>query len=160
MKVSVLLADKGTNNPAAGTLNLLNVGWGVTKLSGRITAPHAVAVFFEADLAECNRPVAVVLELVNDDGQVVDLPGPAGPQPMRLEQSLTIVPPGGAPTGTVGKANTLLEIAPGLPLAPGTYSWRVTVDGHHEEHWTASFYVAPPPAMPTFGFGGAQPPQP
>ena len=33
MKVHVLLADKGTNNPQAGTLNLLNAGWGVTQVA-------------------------------------------------------------------------------------------------------------------------------
>ena len=32
MKVTVLLADKGTNNPQGGTLNLLNVGWTRTVL--------------------------------------------------------------------------------------------------------------------------------
>jgi hypothetical protein len=60
VKVDVLLADKGTSNPQAGTLNLLNVGWILTHLvpgPQPLTPPHAVAVFYEVKLHRCNKPV-------------------------------------------------------------------------------------------------------
>lgn len=152
----MLLADKGTQAAGAGTLNLLNVGWGTTQLAGDLTPPHAVAVFLEAELAECNRALTVTVELLDQDGKPVELPGPAGPQPMRLEQGMTIAPPSGAPTGTPGKANILLEISPGLPLKPGTYRWRVHVEGKTHDAWAASFHVALPPSAPVFG---APPPE-
>lgn len=151
MEVHVLLADKGTNNVPQGTLNLLNLGWVVAHSDGKITPPHAVAIFFEAELADCNRSLKIEIALLDDDGKVVELPGPAGPQPLRLEQTMTISPPGGAPTGTPGKANTLLEMHPGLPLGPGLYRWRVKVDGRGKDEWTTRFYVAAPPTMPSFG---------
>lgn len=151
MRVHVLLADKGTNNPAAGTLNLLNLGWGATQTDGQLTPPHAVAVFMEAELSECNRPLVVQLELVDEDGRVVDLPGPAGPQPMRMAQNVTIAAPPGQPTGTPGKANLLLEIQPGLPLGQGTYKWRVKVGGKDDDDWSVTFFVAAPQQPPTFG---------
>ena len=153
MKVLLLLADKGTANPNAGTLNILNVGWGVTHLlpTGQ-TAPSALAVFFEAELAECNRQHTVVIELLDEDGHSVSLPGPAGPQPMRIQNTLVVVPPPGAPTGTVGRANIYIEFSTGLPIPPGTYRWKLTVDGQEDDNWVTSFWVAPPPTMPHFGY--------
>ena len=163
MKVQILLADKGTQNPQAGTLNLLNVGWSQTGLSSpapgvSITPAHAVAVFYEVEPHHCNHPIDLLLELVTQDGHEVQLPGPAGPQPMRVTQQITIPSPGGAPSGTPGSGNTLLEVQPGLPLSPGGYEWRVTLAGEHREEWSASFrVVAPPNSQPVFGTGSPAP---
>jgi hypothetical protein len=159
VKVVVLLADKGTNNFPRGTLNLLNVGWGVTQLQPTgITPPHALAVFFEADLAECNRQFEVTIDLVGEDGSPVQIPSPAGPQPLRIVQPLLIPSPGGAPTGTVGRGNFMIESSPGLPVAPGTYTWRVSVSTNPPSYGSTSFYVAAPPQLPQFSFGVGMPP--
>jgi hypothetical protein len=155
VKAAVLLADKGTQAQDKGTLNLLNVGWATTMRIGPLTPPHAVAIFFEAELAECNRSIPIELELQDAEAHVVELPGPAGPQLMRVSQSLTIVPPLGAPTGTPGRANLLMEIAPGLPLEPGNYRWLLRIDGDERDDWSAGFYVAAPPSTPVFGAGPA-----
>lgn len=159
----MLLADKGkVNTPGPGTVDLLNAGWVVTQLRPMgpqtLTPPHSVAVFFEVDLAKCNRPLELVFELVDDDGHTVELPGPAGPQPMKITQQVTVRPPP-APTGTPGAGNSLIEVQPGLPLNPGFYQWKVTLDGEHKEDWGARFYVSEPPAQAPqmFTFGGAPP---
>ncbi len=149
MKVAVVLADKGTANPPAGTLNLLNVGWSVTTLNVQpdgnvLTPPHAVAVFFEVELPRCNQPLAMVVELVTEDGQTVTVPTASGIQPLHIAQTVTVAPPLEAPAGTPGHANTLLEMAPGLPLRPGSYRWQVSLDGERHEEWTASFLVRAP----------------
>lgn len=159
MKVSVLLADKGKANPQQGTVDLLNVGWSIATLvtgpTGLMTGPQAVAVFYEVELARCNKPLDLLIELVNADGSIVELPGPAGPQLMQIRQSVTIrIPP--APTGTPGTGNALIEMYPGIPLAEGRYNWNVTLDGEHEEDWTAGFYVSSP-QQPPVSFGATSP---
>lgn len=156
----MLLADKGKANPQQQTLDLLNAGWTTTTLTvgpaGMMTTPQAIAVFFEVELARCNRPLNLQIELVDEDGQVIQLPGPAGPQPMRVTQSVTVRPPA-APTGTPGTGNALIEMFPGVPLSPGRYSWRVNLDGEHREDWEAGFYVNAPPSIPAFGSGVSGP---
>lgn len=170
MKVSVLLADKGTPDRGRGTLNLLNAGWTRTTLQPpqvlapgmpalALTPPHAVAVFYDLEPRHCNRPIELVIELLTEDGQPVSLPGPAGPQEMTLRQQITVASPGGVPSGTPGTGNTLIEIGPGLPLAPGGYEWRVTLAGEHEESWSALFRVAPQVQAPTLAIGPTSPPE-
>jgi hypothetical protein len=166
MKLSVLLADKGTQNPQAGTLNLLNAGWVQTQLrpappmmpglpGGLITPPHAIAVFFEVEYNQCNRPIELVLELLNEDGRPVEIPGPAGPQQLRITQQVTIPSPGGVSLATPGNGNAMVEIFPGLPLAPGTYRWQATLDGESpDESSLAAFRVVPPAQPPVVAFGG------
>ena len=164
MKVTVLLADKGTRDRQKATLNLLNAGWTSTRLqpptaalpgplSGMsLTSPHAVAVFYEVEPHLCNKQIQLMVELVTEDGKPVELPGPAGPQEMRLAQMITIQSPGGVPPGSPGTGNTLLEIFPGLPLTPGVYEWRVTLADRHEGDWRARFHVTPPAQPAALGF--------
>jgi hypothetical protein len=155
LKVNVLLADKGKTNPQAGTLDLLNAGWSQTSPTpspmGQVVPPQVVAIFFEVDRHLCNRDITLLVELVDEDGGAVALPGPAGPQPMRIEQHIRVPIPPLLPGGAPGSGNLLLELMPGPPLAPGVYTWRVTLNGEHRDDWTATFYVLPPPEAPTFG---------
>ncbi len=163
MKIYVLLADKGAQNPHNGTVSLLNVGWTVTQLRRQIgpttaeggqpllTGPQVVVVFIEAELALCNRALTLEIELLTEDGDVVEIPGPGGSQSVRLEQSLMVPSPSGVPTGFPGRATAMMDLPTGLPLAPGIYRWQVRVNGNEEDDWSAHFYVAAPPQAPTFG---------
>jgi hypothetical protein len=166
VKVYVLLADRGTQNPQSGTLSLLNVGWAVTQLrrpmvqgapagAALVTAPQVVVVLIEAELGMCNRSLTLEIELLSDDGDVVEIPGLPGPQAVRLEQSIMVPSPAGVPTGFPGHATAMMELPTGLPLAPGIYRWQARVNGREEDGWSASFYVAAPPQSPTFGFPSA-----
>lgn len=168
MKVLVILADKGSQNPQ-GTLNLLGAGWTQTSLlpAGNPAAPgmqltpsQAVAIFYEVEPHRCNHPIELLIELWTQDGHVVELPGPAGPQPLRLQQNIVVATPGGVPTGSPGTGNTLLELIQGLPLAPGGYEWRVSLDGQHEAEWNATFFVVAPPQAPVFGAPSPPPSSP
>lgn len=163
VRVHVLLADKGTQNPHGATLNLLNAGWSVTQLrrlagpaappsAPLMTGPQVVVVFLEADLAMCNRPLALEIELVSEDGDLVQVAGPAGPQPVRLEQKVIVPSPPGVPTGFPGRATAMMDLPTGIPLAPGIYRWQARVNGQAEDGWSARFYVAAPPEPATFGF--------
>ena len=93
---------------------------------------------------------------LTEDGQPAQIQVPPGPpQNMRIEQMITVASPGGVPSGTPGTGNTLLEILPGLPLTPGGYEWLVTLDGEHDESWSARFRVIAPEARPNHVREGA-----
>jgi hypothetical protein len=168
MKVLVLMADKGTVNPQQGTLNLLNAGWTQTQLrpvgpmvpGGYLTPPHAVAAFFEVEPKYCNRPVDLVFELVDQDGHAVEVPAPAGPQPMRVTQQIFIQSHAGMPIGSPGIGNALIEIVPGLAIPPGGYQWRVELAGETSGDWSTSFRVSAilPPSGPIIGSRPSPPP--
>jgi len=164
VKLYVLLADRGVQNPHNGTLSLLNVGWSVTQLR-RVFGPGApadapplltgaqvVVVFLEAELAMCNRALTLEMELLTEDGEVVEVPAPSGQQAVRLEQSIMVPSPAGVPTGFPGRATAMMELPTGLPLSPGIYRWQARINGKEEEEWSALFYVAAPPQPPTFGY--------
>jgi len=166
VNVHVLLADKATQNVHGGTLNLLNAGWTVTQLrrlasppppapTPLVTGPQVVVVFLEAELAMCNRPLTLEIELLSEDGDTVYVPGPAGVQPVRLEQRIIVPSPPGVPTGFPGRATAMMELPTGLPLSPGIYRWLARVNGKEEDGWSAGFYVAAPPEPATFGFSRA-----
>lgn len=164
MKVYVLLADRGTQNPQNGTLNLLNVGWAVTQLRRSmgpgpltdvpflVTAPQVVVVFIEAEFGMCNKALVLEIELRTQDGDIVEIQGPSGAQAVRLEQHIMVPSPPGVPTGFPGHATAMMDLPTGLPLAPGIYRWQARVNGKEEDDWSARFYVAAPPQPPTFGF--------
>lgn len=169
MNVTVLLADKGTANLQQGTLNLLNVGWTQTPMrpagqmipGGYLTSAHAIAIFFEVDHQYCNRQIELVLELLTEDGQAVELPGPVGPQAMRISQHIVVQSPAGMPIGSPGVGNALIEIVPGLAVPAGGYEWQVRLAGEHQSNWGARFRVLPPPpSAPVFGNIPPVPPSP
>lgn len=158
MKISVLLADRGTPNPGVGTLDLLNAGWSITSLVPAstepfITPPHVVAVFYELEQNYLNRPIELVIELLTEDGQAVQLPGPAGLQPMRMQTTINVPSPGGVPIGTPGTGNSMIEVFPGLPLPVGAYVWRATLAGRQDEVGEARFNVRPAAVPPRAQFG-------
>jgi hypothetical protein len=164
VKLYVLLADRGAHNPQNGTLSLLNVGWAVTQLrqhmnhgqsgpgSPLMTAPCVVVVFLEAELGMCNKTLTLEMELLTEDGQVVEIPGQSGPQAVRLQQPIMVPSPPGVPTGFPGHATAMMELPTGLPLTPGIYRWQARVNGREDDDWSAPFYVAAPPQQATFGF--------
>ena len=164
VKLYVLLADRGAHNAQNGTLSLLNVGWAVTQLRRHInqgpavpapalmTPPCVVVVFLEAELAMCNKTLTLEMELLTEDGQVVEIPGQVGQQAVRLEQPIMVPSPPGVPTGFPGHATAMMELPTGLPLAPGIYRWQARVNGKEDDDWSAHFYVAAPPQQATFGF--------
>jgi hypothetical protein len=172
VKIYVLLADRGTHNTQTGTLNLLNVGWAITHLrpppgqagpetaSALTTGPSVVVVFIEAELAMCNKTLSLEIELLTEDGQVVAIPGPAGPQAVRLEQPIIVPSPPGVPTGFPGHATAMMELPTGIPLAAGIYRWQARVNARVEDEWSAQFYVAAPPQPPTFGYPPPPVPEP
>ena len=149
LRVQVLLADRATTTGSGGTLNLLNAGWSATQHTGQMTPGHTVAVFFVVPFSRCNRDLSFTLELVDDDGHTVT---PTGGPPLRVQQTMRFSPPLGAPNGTAGSGNFMVEVLPGLAIPGGhTYTWQASVDGESNPDWSVTYWVAPPPSLPFVG---------
>jgi hypothetical protein len=155
VKVTVLLADMGQNDPS-GKLNILGAGWNMTAVGpAGVTPDSALAVMLEAPWDKCNRPLEVVLDLVTEDDAAVLVPlaGPdSEPAALRISHSLVAVPAPGAPNGSPGFVAFIINLRGGLPLVPGNwYKWRAFVDKEHEPAWEARFYVQRQQQAPTIG---------
>jgi hypothetical protein len=93
----------------------------------------------------------MVIELIDDEGNVAELDDPAGPKPARIEQEITIAPVPGAPNGIPGQGAFLIDLPIGTIriLAPRRrYSWRVQVGG---DVGGTGFWVNAHPAGPIVG---------
>lgn len=164
MKIHPIIADTG--RPAGSAANLLNAGWTFTTAvplpDGGYTLPaQALAVFIEGTWAELNRPHQMLVELVDDEGQPAHLLTPTNPQPVRVEQEITIPSVPNAPNGTPGLTTALFELSQGtirIGAARRRYIWRVTVRDVTEE---VGFWVNAPMVAPRIGIGdpGTVPPQ-
>ena len=137
MKIHPIIADTG--RPIGTAASLLNAGWTFT-----------TAV-----------PLSDGVELLDDEGQPAHLLTPTNPQPVRVEQEITIPSVPNAPNGTPGLATALFELPQGtirIAAARRRYIWRVTVRDVIEE---VGFWVNAPMVAPRIGIGdpGTVPPQ-
>ncbi len=137
MKAKILLADHA--KVSDGKVDALGMGWTVTSSP---TPPAAVVVFLEVGWDETERSHQVLLELLDADGRPVEVPGPAGPEPVRVEGEFQAARPAGTPPGTPVDLQLAITVGPGLELVPGQrYEWRLSVDGAGHEDWTARFLI-------------------
>lgn len=164
MKIHPIIADTG--RPIGAAANLLNAGWTFTTAvplaDGGYTIPgQALAIFVEGTWAELNRPHHMLVELLDDEGQPAHFLTPTNPQPVRVEQEITIPSVPNAPNGTPGLTTVLLDLPQGtirIGAARRRYLWRVTVRDVTEE---VGFWVNAPMVAPRIGIGdpGTVPPQ-
>ena len=142
MKASVILADYG--RVANGKLDLIGGGWSVI---GPKVGAHAVAIKVEVPWSEANDPHSFRLELLGEDGSPVEVPqADDGPKPLRMEGRFETGRPPGLAHGTPLDWVFALQVPP-LPLLPGRYEWRLTVDDHSDEHTRAAFTVRDRPPL-------------
>jgi len=111
-------------------------------------APGGAGVIFTVDYTETNMRHPFVLELLDADGEPVALPGPFGPQPVRVEQAVEVGRPAGMPHGE----EQLLPFAinhPPLPLALGrSFEWRLTIDDDVDHAISLRFRTRRPEELP------------
>lgn len=137
MKAVVLLADSAQTD-STGKVHALGLGWSATSSP---TAPMAIVVFIEVDWAESNVTRQAKISLLRADGQVVEIPGPLGPQEVSIEASFEVGRPAGVPKGSPLNVPLTVNVPAGLVLESGQrYEWRVTVDGY-ENSWSVGFLV-------------------
>lgn len=137
MEATILLADAAQTTPD-GKIHALGLGWAVTVTP---LPPQAIVVLIRVPWDQSNDPHTAVMELHNADGQLMTVPGPLGEQPMRMQAEFETGRPPGIPKGTPLQVPLAISVGSGLPLQPGRYEWRLTIDGGHEDDWRAGFLV-------------------
>ncbi|WP_119696786.1 DUF6941 family protein [Microbacterium halotolerans] len=154
--ISVVMADFA-NTDQGGKLNV--VGGNVRVLGYEpmqgVTSRFAIAITITAPASVLPTDLAIEAALTSG-GEVVELPGPAEPQAVRVAQTANLASNSTAPQPIrdhLGASHTIvLDFSAGLPLTPGgEYSWRVQIDGDREHEVNYRFAVLGPPAPPVFG---------
>ena len=140
MKVNLLLADHA--DAVGGKLYINGGGWNVT---GPQPAPFAIAMLIEVPWDQTNTKHRVLLELLDADGNEVEVASDDGSQPVKIESILEVGRPPGVKPGTPLAVPFAVNFGP-IPLEAGTqYVWRLSIDGHSEEDWNLTFSTRPNP---------------
>lgn len=141
MEAHVLLADFAQTDPS-GKVHALGMGWSLTRSP---TPPMAVIVMVKIGWNETNHPHHMTLSLLTADGEhAVTVPGPVGQVPLQVQGEFEVGRPAGIPEGSTIDHALAVNIAQPLPLEPGRYEWRLTIDDHEEDIWRAAFVVSQP----------------
>jgi hypothetical protein len=146
VEAHVLLADFAQTD-LSGRVNALSMGWSVTQTP---TSNMAVVVMVKVGWNETNRKHRLSLNLLTADGQhAVQVPTPFGVQPLQVEGEFEVGHPAGLPEGSTIDHALAVNVAPGLPLAPGRYEWRLKIDDVENATWRAAFVVLSPTNEPS-----------
>src|SRR3954454_16591088 len=129
MRVTMLLADAAQE--VNGKLYVLGGGWSVT---GPDLPPMAIAIKLDVPWSAANVQHAFALELIDEDGRAVPAGDSGGGvraegsfEGGRAEGGLEVARPAGLPAGSDIDFAFVVTIPP-FPVAPGRYSWRLTID--------------------------------
>jgi hypothetical protein len=139
MQAVILLADSAQTDPA-GKIHALGIGWSVTSTP---TPPASLMIFLQIPWTAANSKHKLLIELLTADGHPV--PSPDGPgQSMRIEGEFEVGRPPGLPAGMPLGQPLTIGLPVGLELTAGQmYEWRLSIDGTHEDPWSARFFVRP-----------------
>jgi hypothetical protein len=140
MKATLILADSTSGDPG-GKLHALGLGWNSTTTP---QPPFGIAVIIDCAWDQTNAQHHMVIELVDADGQVVSVQqGPLGdPIPaVRIEADFEIGRPPGHPHGSPIRQLIPINSTGGLPLAPGQYEFKLTIDGELFDSWLSTFTI-------------------
>jgi hypothetical protein len=127
----MLLADAA--QVAQGKLYILGGGWSVT---GPGPVPSAIAIKIDVPWDQANRQHRFEVALFDGDGQPVRVEE----QPVMIGGQFETGRPPGIPPGTPLDVPLAIALGP-LPLGPGRYEWRCSIDGETREDWNVSFTV-------------------
>jgi hypothetical protein len=137
VKVTMLLADFA--QVADGKLMIVGGGWSLT---GPDPVPFGIAILVHVPWDQANQRHVMRLELLDADGQPVELEADEGGQPVVFVDDITfeVGRPAGLKPGIPLDFPLALNSGP-LPLAPGRYEWRLSIDGRTEDDWRLPFTV-------------------
>ena len=129
-KVTLMLADAA--QVAGGKLNVLGAGWTFT---GPGPCPFAIAGIIEVPWHLTNTRHTLRLDLIDLDGNAVEIETPDGKQPLWIEHQFEEGRPTGYRPGSAIPHFLAINSSP-LPLAPGShYEWRWMLNGESHEDW-------------------------
>jgi hypothetical protein len=138
IRVSMLLADAAQT--VNGKLYILGGGWSII---GPNPQPFAIAMDIKTpwDRGDVTHPFR--LELLDADGNSVEVPTPEGMKPLFIEGEFTAeqnpdLKPGTPLDGVIALAVSALPLKPG-----GRFEWRLWIDGETDEDWVLPFSTRP-----------------
>lgn len=138
MKVTMWLADSA--QVAEGKLYVLGGGWQVT---GPAPAPFAIVGTIEVPWHLTNQEHKFRLELIDLDGNAVQVPTPEGEQPLFIDGGFSVAPSLEARKGGYVPFPFAFQFGP-TPLASGShFEWRLMINGEHNEDWRLAFSTRP-----------------
>jgi hypothetical protein len=143
MEAHILLADSAAHDQQNGKIHALGLGWSKTTTP---LPPQAIILLIKVPWTQANEQHQLEIELVDADGHPVTVPGQLGEQPVKIGGSFETGRPAGIPSGTPLDVALTFNIGQGMPLAPGRYTWVLTINGEKREDWSTSFLVAATPA--------------
>lgn len=132
MEIQLILADAA--QAVSGKVSMLGAGWSVT---GTPTGPSAVVALIKVPWDRANERLEMHLQLVDEDGNAVLMPGPSGAAPVEFRGDLEAGRPPGIRPGTPIDASFAINVPP-LPLPQRRYMWSLDLGG---EKVTTSFQV-------------------
>jgi hypothetical protein len=135
MKVTMLLADAA--QAVEGKLYILGGGWSIT---GPEPTPSAIAAYIQVPWDRTNVEHAFRFELVDSDGNTVELETEPGvEEPIVIEGSFEVGRPPGVKPGTSIDMPLAITVGP-LPLTPGgRYEWRLSINEESRADWRLPF---------------------
>jgi hypothetical protein len=136
VKATLLLADYAVVSD--GKLTVVGGGWSQT---GPEPAPFGIALLIQVPWDQANTPHAFTVQLLDADGEEVVLETEeAEEQPVAFGGDFEVGRPPGLKPGTPLDFPVAMSSTP-LPLEPGRYEWRLTIDGQSRQDWTLAFTV-------------------
>jgi hypothetical protein len=140
IRATMMLADSA--QAVAGKLYILGGGWNII---GPEPSPTAIAIYIEVSWDLTNLRHHWRLELVDNDGEAVEVPGPMGAQAVVLEGDVEVGRPPGIRPGTGLGVPIAINLGP-LPLEPDSvYAWRLMIGDQTDDNWRLPFSTRPAP---------------
>jgi hypothetical protein len=137
VRVTMMLADFA--QVSDGKLIIAGGGWSLT---GPEPVPFGIAILVRVPWDQANRRHLMRLELLDADGQAVLVDTEEGEAPVVFfdDMSFEVGRPAGLKPGTPLDFPLAVNSGP-LPLEPGLYEWRLTIDDVADDDWRLSFTV-------------------
>ena len=152
--INLTIADYA-NVDNGGKANLVGVVGGIIPLTPTgLTTRFSVFAEIRIPGSLCPCEMTVEYSLRNASGSVVELAGPV-PQPVRVANIVTVESVAGLnleqKNHIGGRSMNALDFANGMPLSPGDYQFRVTIDGDDAHAAYVNFCVPEQAPNPVLG---------
>lgn len=133
----MLLADFA--QVSDGKLVVVGGGWSMT---GPEPVPFGIAILVRVPWDQANAVHTMRLELLDADGAPVSVETDDGEAPIVIFDDMTfeVGRPAGIKPGTALDFPVAVNSGP-LPLEPGLYEWRLSIDGVMDSDWRLPFTV-------------------
>jgi hypothetical protein len=136
VKATLLLADYAVVSD--GKLTVVGGGWSQT---GPEPASFGIGLLIQVPWDQANTVHSFSVQLLDADGAHVAFETEdEGEQPVSFGGDFEVGRPPGLKPGTPLDFPVAVNSTP-LPLEPGLYEWRLTIDGEGRQDWTLPFTV-------------------